>query len=118
MRLDTFAPGCYSELLEHPTLSHPVSPIRVSALDATQVTRSDEQGPCDRDCMVTLACALFIAFAQIPPDRAFSSGRVWLSKLWSLFGYPKYEVPYYNRDPKRDQNFDIHPRSGTLNPEP
>ena len=33
----------------------------------------------------------------------------WLSKLWSLFGYPKYEVPYYNRDPKRDQNFDNHP---------
>ena len=29
---------------------------------------------------------------------------------WSLFGYPKYEVPYYNRDPKRDDNFDNHPR--------
>ena len=29
----------------------------------------------------------------------------WLSKLWSLFGYPKY----YNRDPKRDQHFDNHP---------
>ena len=27
--------------------------------------------------------------------------RGWLSKLWSLFGYPKYEVPYYNRDPKK-----------------
>ena len=74
MRLDTFAPGCCSEL-EHPTLRHPVSPIRVSALDATKVTRSDEQDPCDRDCMVTLACALFIALAQMPPDRAFSSGR-------------------------------------------
>ena len=24
----------------------------------------------------------------------------WLSKLWSLFGYPKYWVPYCNRDPK------------------
>ena len=33
----------------------------------------------------------------------------WLSKLWSLFGYPKYQVPYYNRDPKRDHNFDNHP---------
>ena len=33
----------------------------------------------------------------------------WLSKLWSLFGYPKYEVPYYNRDPKRDHNCDNHP---------
>ena len=30
----------------------------------------------------------------------------WLSKLWSLFGYPKYEGPYYHRDPKRDHNFD------------
>ena len=25
----------------------------------------------------------------------------WLSKLWSLFGYPKYWVPYYNRDPEK-----------------
>ena len=33
----------------------------------------------------------------------------WLSKLWSLFGYPKDKVPYYNRDPKRDHNFDNHP---------
>ena len=33
----------------------------------------------------------------------------WLSNLWSLFGYPRYQVPYYNRDPKRDQNFDNQP---------
>ena len=33
----------------------------------------------------------------------------WLSKLWSLFGYPKYKVPYYNKDPKRDPNIDNHP---------
>ena len=26
-----------------------------------------------------------------------------------LFGYPKYSVPYYNRDPKRDCDFDDHP---------
>ena len=26
-----------------------------------------------------------------------------------LFGYPKYSVPYYNRDPKRDHHFDNHP---------
>ena len=32
-----------------------------------------------------------------------------LSKLGSLFGYPEYEVPYYNRDPKRGPNFDNHP---------
>ena len=30
----------------------------------------------------------------------------WLSKLWSLSGYPKYSVPYYNRDPKTDHNLD------------
>ena len=29
----------------------------------------------------------------------------WSSKLWS----PKYSVPYYMNDPKRDQNFDNHP---------
>ena len=34
----------------------------------------------------------------------------WLSKLCSLFGYPKYEVPYdINRDPKRCHKFDNHP---------
>ena len=33
----------------------------------------------------------------------------WLSKCWSLFGYPKYWVPYYHRDPKRDHSFDNHP---------
>ena len=33
----------------------------------------------------------------------------WLSKLWSPFGYPKYMVPYYKRDPKREHNFDNHP---------
>ena len=33
----------------------------------------------------------------------------WLSKLWSRFGYPKYQVPYYNRDPKRAHNCDNHP---------
>ena len=26
-----------------------------------------------------------------------------------FLGYPKYEVPYYNGDPKRDHNFDNHP---------
>ena len=38
----------------------------------------------------------------------------WLSKLWSLFGYPKYWVPYYNKDPKRDHNFDNHPGCGRV----
>ena len=33
----------------------------------------------------------------------------WLSKLRSLFGHPKYQVPYHNRDPKRHHNFDNHP---------
>ena len=26
-----------------------------------------------------------------------------------FLGYPTYQVPYYNRDPKRDHNFDNHP---------
>ena len=26
-----------------------------------------------------------------------------------FFGYPKYSVPYYNKDPKRDHDFDNHP---------
>ena len=30
-------------------------------------------------------------------------------QIRSLFGYPKYLVPYYNRDPKRDHNFDNPP---------
>ena len=30
-------------------------------------------------------------------------------KIMSLFGYLKYLVPYCNRDPKRDHNFDNHP---------
>ena len=33
----------------------------------------------------------------------------WLSKLWSPFGSPKYSVPYYAKDPKRDHSFDNHP---------
>ena len=28
-----------------------------------------------------------------------------------FLGYPKYSVPYYNKDPKRDPNFDNHPYS-------
>ena len=33
----------------------------------------------------------------------------WLSKLWSPFGSPKYQVPYYIEEPKRDQHFDNRP---------
>ena len=33
----------------------------------------------------------------------------WLSKLWFVLGYPKYEVAYYNGDPKRHHHFDNHP---------
>ena len=32
----------------------------------------------------------------------------WLSKSWSLFGSPKYQVPYSTKDPNRDHNFDNH----------
>ena len=28
---------------------------------------------------------------------------------WPLFGYPKYEVPYYSKDPKREHTFDNQP---------
>ena len=30
-----------------------------------------------------------------------------------FFGYPKYYVPYYNKEPKRDHNFDNHPSQGS-----
>ena len=33
----------------------------------------------------------------------------WLSKSWSPFGSPKYQVPYYTKDPKWVHNFDNHP---------
>ena len=32
----------------------------------------------------------------------------WLSKLWSLFGSPKYKMRYYTKEPKRDHNFENH----------
>ena len=32
-----------------------------------------------------------------------------LSKLWFLLGTLNIRGPYYNRDPKRDYNFDNHP---------
>ena len=38
----------------------------------------------------------------------------WLSRLWSLFGNPKYSVPYYNKDPKRDPNIDNHPIKASI----
>ena len=37
------------------------------------------------------------------------------------FGYPKYQVPYYNKDPKGDHNLNNHPyipcSPGTVTPE-
>ena len=35
--------------------------------------------------------------------------RGWLPKLWCPFGSPKYSVPYYSMDPKKDHNFDNNP---------
>ena len=32
----------------------------------------------------------------------------WLSKLWSPCGSPKYEVPYYTKEPKRDHTLHNH----------
>ena len=57
-------------------------------LEALEVLRNGQEGAA--------------AFEQSTPDG-------WLSKLWSPFGYPNYWGPYYNRDPKRDHNFDNHP---------
>ena len=31
-----------------------------------------------------------------------------------FFGYPKYQASYYNREPKRDHNFDNHPNEKHL----
>ena len=60
----------------------------------------------------------FGPFGLPPPSHDLSAACAglgiagWLSKLWSLFGYPKYDVAYYNRDPKRTHNFDNHPAVG------
>ena len=35
----------------------------------------------------------------------------WLSKLWSPSGFPKYQVPHYTKDPRRDHDFDNHPHT-------
>ena len=51
----------------------------------------------------------FAVPCQRHPHRSSSRTYGWLSKLWPLFGYPKYSGPYYNRDPKRDHNFDNQP---------
>ena len=32
----------------------------------------------------------------------------WWPKLWPLLGSPKYWVPYYTKDPKREHIFDNH----------
>ena len=32
-----------------------------------------------------------------------------MSKLWSPLGSPKYEVPYYTKDLKKDHDFDDRP---------
>ena len=47
------------------------------------------------------------AGSALPTKAAKACG--WQSKTGSLFGYPKYKVPYYDRDPKRDHKFDNHP---------
>ena len=52
-----------------------------------------------------------------PPDLPqmaglgfWGSGFMWVDvKMLILLGYPKYWVPYCNRDQKRDDHFDNHP---------
>ena len=44
------------------------------------------------------------------PGSPESLRNMWVVvKLMVPFGNPKYSVPYYNRDPKRDHNLDNHP---------
>ena len=51
--------------------------------------------------------------AQLLADLNLAHG--WLSKLWPLFGYPKFLVPYYKKDRKGTLIFDNHPHRKLLN---
>ena len=45
-----------------------------------------------------------------PGTSLFKLASTWMVvKIGSLFGYPKKQSPHYNRDPKRDHNFDNYP---------
>ena len=48
---------------------------------------------------------------KVKPSDYQEKARGWLSKSWCRFGYPKYYVLYYSRDPKRAHNLDNYPRS-------
>ena len=68
----------------------------------------------EHECRARSSAPLIPAYAPYNASKVGSfpspsSLYGWLSKLRSLFGHPKYQVPYHNRDPKRDHNFDNHP---------
>ena len=101
--------------------SHPAS-SSCSVEEMSRVMRLPKTGP-----QTAILGIIQMAVAKTRPEkhhRDYRLGRAtrssmlflreyiygWLSKLWSLFGYAKYWVPYYNRDPKSDHNFDTHIR--------
>ena len=69
-----------------------------------------EQPPCGGDSrilMQKLTRDRLQAWLYPPPQGPGLCG--WLSSLWSPLGSPKYSVPYYTKDPRRDHSFDNHP---------
>ena len=54
------------------------------------------------------ACCMFHSWVRHVGNRHAPQLHGWLTELWSLFGYPKYSVPYYSRDQRRHHNFDNH----------
>ena len=63
------------------------------------------EGTLQRETIVYRQSSWFVGYR--PRNSTQTHG--WLLKLWSLLGYPQYQVPYYNGDPKGDHNFDNHP---------
>ena len=56
----------------------------------------------------TLVGDFFTGVRRTPAQ--FSVPCIWVVfKIMAPFGYPKYKVPYYNKDPKRGPNIDNHP---------
>ena len=65
------------------------------SLDAAPTLQQSHQGP---------SCS---SGNTIPPLKMTYMGGC--QNYGPFFGYPKYWVPYYNKDPKRDHIFDNHP---------
>ena len=57
---------------------------------------------------------IFIWFSMAGNPEPSCNPYIWVvAKMMVFFGYPQYEVPYYNRDPERDHNFGNHPYAFT-----